>query len=69
MLHFRKNQVIDLRKQDLLDETHLVVVRGLYTKQFHPSTSTRRAQMSVADTTVRSTDLLNYNVKTWVNND
>ena len=40
---------------------------GLSTKKFQQSLSTRRAQLSVAATTVRSTDLLNCNVKTWVN--
>ena len=39
------------------------------TKTFHPSSSTRRAQLNVVATTVRSTDLLNCNVKTWVNTD
>ena len=40
--------------------THLDAVRGLIqTKTFRPSASTRRAQLSVAATTVRSTDLLN----------
>ena len=36
MLHFRKNQVIDLHKQDLLDETHLVVVRGFIHQAVSP---------------------------------
>ena len=43
-----------------LDGTHLDAVRVLIpTKRFHPSTSTKRAQLSVAATTVRSTDLFN----------
>ena len=43
-----------------LDGTHLDVVRGLIqTKRFRPSASTKRAQLSVAATTVRSTDLFN----------
>ena len=37
-----------------LDKTHLAAVRGLSTKNFHPSASTRRAQPSVAAKTVRS---------------
>ena len=51
------------------DQTHLVVVRGLSNKKFHPSASTRRAQLSVAATTVRLTDLANCSVKTHVNTD
>ena len=42
---------------------------ALSTKKFHPVASTWRAQLSVAATNVVSTDLLNYNVKTWVNAD
>ena len=43
-----------------LDETHLDAVRGLIqTKRFRPSASTKKAQLSVAATTVRSTDLFN----------
>ena len=43
-----------------LDGTHLDAVKGLIqTKRFHPSASTKRAQLSVAVTTVRSTDLFN----------
>ena len=42
---------------------------SLSTMKFHTSASTRRAQLSVAVTTVRSTDLLNFNVKTRVNTD
>ena len=43
-----------------LDETHLDAVRELIpTKRFHPSASTKRAQLSVAATTVRSTDFFN----------
>ena len=38
---------------------------GLSTKKFHPSASTRSAKLSVAATTVRSTDLVNYSVKTF----
>ena len=41
----------------------------LSTKKFYQSASTRRAQLSVAVTTVKSTDPLNSNVKTWVNTD
>ena len=41
----------------------------LSTEKFHPSASTRRTQLSVAVATVRSTDLLNDNIKTWVNTD
>ena len=41
----------------------------LFTKNFHPSASTKRAQMSIAAVTLRSTYLLNCNVKTWVNTD
>ena len=40
---------------------------GLSTKKFHPSASTRTAQLSVAVSTVRSIDLLNWNVKARVN--
>ena len=41
-----------------LDGTHLDAVRELIlTKRFHPSVSMKRAQLSVAATTVRSTDL------------
>ena len=41
-----------------LDGTHPDAVRGLIpTKRIRPSTSTKRAQLSVAVTTVRSTDL------------
>ena len=48
------------RKLLPLEGTHLDAVRGLIqTKRFRPSASTRRAQLSVAATTVRSTDLLN----------
>ena len=47
-----------------LDETHLVVVRDLFTEKSHPSASTMRAQLSVAATTAKSTDLLNCDVKT-----
>ena len=39
------------------------------TKKFHQSVSTRRAQLSIAGTTVSSTDLLKCYVKTWVNTD
>ena len=43
-----------------INGTHLDAVRGLIpTKRFHPSASTKRAQLSVAATTVRSTDLFN----------
>ena len=43
-----------------LDGTHLDAVRGLIpTKRFHQSASTKRAQLSAAATTVRSTDLFN----------
>ena len=43
-----------------LDKTHLDAVRGLIqTKMFRLSASTKRAQLSVATTTVRSTDLFN----------
>ena len=43
-----------------LDGTHVDAVRGLIqTKTFHPSASTKRAQLSVAVTTVRSTNLFN----------
>ena len=42
---------------------------GLSTKKFHPSASTMRVQLIVAATTVRPTDLLNNNIKTWVNSD
>ena len=43
-----------------LDGTHFDAVRGLIpTKRFHPSASTKRAQLSVAATTVRSTHLFN----------
>ena len=43
-----------------LDETHLDAVRGLIqTKSFRSSASRRRAQLSVAATTVRPTNLLN----------
>ena len=43
-----------------LDGTHLDAVKGLIqTKRFHPSASTKSAQLSVAATTVRSTDLFN----------
>ena len=43
-----------------LDGTHLDAVRGLIqTKRFRPSASTKRAQLSVAAKTVRSTDLFN----------
>ena len=43
-----------------LDGTHLDAVRGLIpTKRFHPSASTKRAQLSVAATTVRSANLFN----------
>ena len=38
-------------------------------RSFNQSASTRRAQLSVAGKTVRSADLLNDNVKTWVNTD
>ena len=38
-------------------------------RSFNQSASTRRAQLSVAAKAVRSTDLLNHNVKTWVNTD
>ena len=48
------------RKISPLEGTHLDAGRGLIqTKRFRPSASTRRAQLSVAATTVRSTDLLN----------
>ena len=40
---------------------------GLSTKKFHPNASTRRAQLSVAVSTVRSIDLLNWIVKARVN--
>ena len=43
-----------------LDGTHIDVVRGLtQTKRFRLSASTKRAQLSVAATTIRSTDLFN----------
>ena len=43
-----------------LDGTHLDAVRGLIqTKRFHPSASTKRAQLSFATTTIRSIDLFN----------
>ena len=42
---------------------------SLSTMKFDTSASTRRAELSVAVTTVRSTDLLNFNVKTRVNTD
>ena len=46
--------------QHPLDGNHLDAVGELIqTKRFRPSASTRRAQLSVAVTTVRSTDLLN----------
>ena len=49
-----------VRTQHPLDITHLDAVRRLIqTKRFHPSASTKRAQLSVATTTVRSTDLFN----------
>ena len=38
-------------------------------KSFNHSASTRRAQLSVAAKVIRSTDLLNHNVKTRVNTD
>ena len=41
---------------------------GLSTKKFQ-SASARRAQLSLAAKTVKPTDLLNHNVKTWVNTD
>ena len=41
----------------------------LSNKKFHLSAWTRRAQMSAVATTVRSTDLLNCNVNSSVNND
>ena len=41
----------------------------LFTKNFHPSGSPKRAQLSVAAITVRSRDHLSCNVKTWVNTD
>ena len=40
-------------------ETHLAVVRGLPTKKFLPSASTRRSQLSITAKVVRPTDLLN----------
>ena len=52
--------IIQSRQQHPLDGTYLDAVRGLIpTKRFHPSASTKRAQLSVAATTVRSTDLFN----------
>ena len=41
------------------------------TLEFHPSASTKNEESSteLAATTVKSTDLLNCNVKTWVNTD
>ena len=43
-----------------LDGAHLDAVRGLFpTKRFHPSASMKRAQLSAAATTIRSTDLFN----------
>ena len=38
-------------------------------RSFNQSASKRRAEMSIATKTVRSTDLPNHNVKTWVNTD
>ena len=38
---------------------------GLYIKKFHPSASTRRAQLSVKVTSVRSSDLLNSIKYSW----
>ena len=49
-----------MHKHSLSIETHLAVVRGLPTKKFLPSASTRRAQLSVAAEVVRPTDLLKY---------
>ena len=42
---------------------------SLFTKKFHPSASTMKVQLIVAATTIRSTDLLINNIKTWVNSD
>ena len=70
-----KHLLEDLRAVNkYTDMTHLMKLTlpwwgGLSTKKFHPSASTRRAQLNVAATAVRSTDLLNCNVKTWVNTD
>ena len=47
-----------------LNETYLVVFGGLSSKKFDPSASTRRAQLSVPATTVRSATLLICNTKT-----
>ena len=50
----------EIRQPLPLDGTHLDAVSGFIpTKRFHPSASTKRAQLSVATTTVRSTDLFN----------
>ena len=51
------------------DKQVLRSLNRVSTKKFQPSASTRRAQLSVAVTTVRSTDHLNCNVKTCVNAD
>ena len=42
----------------------VICISPLKVEQFHPSPSTRRTQLSVAAKIVRSTDLLNCNVKT-----
>ena len=42
---------------------------GYPPRSFNQSAPTRRAQLSVAAKAVRSTDLPNHHVKTWVNND
>ena len=51
MFFLRRNQEVDLHKQDTLDETHLDAVRGLIElRGFHPSASTTGARRSDAAT-------------------
>ena len=60
ILNINKQCSFQIETNHPLDETHLDAVRGLIqTKRFRPSASTKRAQLSVAATTVRSTDLFN----------
>ena len=51
MFLLRRNEEVDLYKQDTLDETHLDAVRGLIElRGFHPSASTSGPRRSDAAT-------------------
>ena len=57
------------RKYHALNETHLVVVKGLIHQEVSPKYINEESSPSVAATTIRPTDILNCNVTSSVNTD